>query len=94
MDGTYYIIGFLSLTFIVGLLMWIKAGRMNYKRDKRNFENTNSAGVVGYKDYDEYSKSHNKQSLIGCLGNLGGIIAGLSAVALAFFIYMLINRGY
>jgi len=54
MDGIYYIIGTLSLTFIIGLLLWIKAGRMNYRHDKHRFENTNSHGVFEHDSYKQY----------------------------------------
>ena len=94
MKETYYVIGIFVLTFLIGIFMWIKAGKMNYKKHKRNFENTNSSGVVGYERHKDYAKSHNQGTLIGCLGNAGALIAGLSLIVLVFLIYTLINRGY
>ncbi len=71
-------------TFIFGLTLWLIAGRMNYKKDKYEFENRTSGGTVEYKNYKHYTKSHNKFQFQKFLAFVGGLIWGLSLMVLVF----------
>ncbi|MEW4923523.1 hypothetical protein [Algibacter sp. 2305UL17-15] len=72
----------LITVFIIGLLLWLFAGRMNYKKDKYEFENTTSGGAVEYKDYKHFTKSKNQGKLIGCLGSTGMVLMFISELIL------------
>jgi hypothetical protein len=86
--GTTGIILFLLLLFYLGLKLYIKVGKKNYQKAKKEFERTNKYGTIEYENYEEYSKSVNQGTLIKVFGNLGGVIMGLSAVFLAFLLFM------
>jgi len=86
--ATTGIIVFLCVIFYIGLKLYVKAGKKNYQKDKKEFESKNKYGTVEYENYQEYSKSVNQGSLIKVFGNIGGAIMGISAVFLAFLLFM------
>ena len=66
--------------FIIGLTLYISAGRMNYKKAEYEFDNRTDGGVVGFKNFKHANKHKNKGCLIKFLGGLGMILMLLGSL--------------
>ncbi|MFX0556101.1 hypothetical protein ACOCEA_04855 [Maribacter sp. CXY002] len=78
----------LIFAFIEGLVLYLIAGRMNYKKDKYEFENRTSGGVVESKDYKHYNRSKNSGKAFGCLGSIGFLLMAISGIIFEFIWFM------
>ncbi len=74
--------------FILGLLLYIIAGRMKYKASKYEFENRTGGGVVGFDSFESANKHQNKGCVVKFIGGLGMLLMGGSGIFLALIFGM------
>ncbi len=75
-------------TFLLGLVLYIIAGKMKYKASKYEFENRTDGGVVEFDSFESSNKHQNKGCLVQFLGGLGMLLMGGSGIFLAFIFGM------
>ncbi len=70
------------LGIILGVFLYIKAGKIKHKQSKYAFENRTSGGVVEFKNHEASMKHKNQGCLTKVIGNIGSILVVISFVIL------------
>ena len=71
-------------TFILGLIVYLIAGRMNYKKAEYEFNNRADGGAVGFKSFKHANRHNNKGCLIKFFGSVGMILMLLGFLMFVF----------
>ncbi len=71
-----------SLTFFIGLVLYIIGARLNYKIEEEKFNRRNASGVMEFESFKQSVTKKKKWAFMGFVGKLGLWMWMFSLIAL------------